>query len=154
MEIKNKKTIQNENTGKGPIVIIRIHGEVKVKEPINEALNRLRLLRKYTATIVQPAKENNGMIEKVKHYIAYGEIDKETLVKLLEARGVRKDKKDFDAEKTADEIIKGKSLKETELKPFFRLHPPRGGIKSKLIYPKGVLGNNKENINKLILRML
>jgi hypothetical protein len=40
------------------------------------------------------------------------------------------------------------------LKGFFRLHPPRKGIKSKLQYPKGVLGDNKESINKLIERML
>ncbi|KKL95423.1 hypothetical protein LCGC14_1854700, partial [marine sediment metagenome] len=40
------------------------------------------------------------------------------------------------------------------LKPFFRLHPPRKGIKSKLHFPKGVLGDNKEKINDLVLRML
>jgi hypothetical protein len=40
------------------------------------------------------------------------------------------------------------------IKPFFRLHPPRKGINSKIQYPKGVLGNNKEDINKLIERML
>jgi len=41
-----------------------------------------------------------------------------------------------------------------ELKPFFRLHPPRGGLKnSKEPFPKGVLGYNKE-INELVERML
>ena len=41
-----------------------------------------------------------------------------------------------------------------KLKGFFRLHPPRKGINSKLQYPKGVLGDNKKDINKLIERML
>ena len=51
-------------------------------------------------------------------------------------------------------MIAGKKPEEIGIKPFFRLHPARGGIKSKLHYPKGVLGNHKENINKLIERML
>ena len=49
-----------------------------------------------------------------------------------------------------------KSLIELGLKPFFRLHPPRGGIESKKHFGvgKGVLGDNGENINKLLERML
>ena len=47
-----------------------------------------------------------------------------------------------------------KSYWALDLKPFFRLHPPRGGIKSKIHFPKGVLGNNKEKINDLVERML
>ncbi len=74
------------------------------------------------------------MLKKVKFYVAYGPLSKDTHDKLVKARG----------KKGAD----GK------LKPFFRLHPPRKGIKSKIQYPKGVLGNNKADINKLIERML
>ena len=48
-----------------------------------------------------------------------------------------------------------KKLKEIGLKPFFRLHPPRGGLKSsKKQFPRGVLGNHKQEINKLIEKML
>jgi len=47
----------------------------------------------------------------------------------------------------------GKKLSDFGLKEFFRLHPPRKGIKSKLQYPKGVLGKNGK-INELIGRML
>jgi hypothetical protein len=50
--------------------------------------------------------------------------------------------------------MEGKKLADFKLKGFFRLHPPRKGIDSKLQYPKGVLGNNKKDINKLIERML
>ena len=45
-------------------------------------------------------------------------------------------------------------VEELNMKPFFRLHPPRGGINAKIHFPKGVLGNNKEKINDLIKRML
>jgi glycosyltransferase involved in cell wall biosynthesis len=45
---------------------------------------------------------------------------------------------------------------ELNLKPFFSLHPPRKGINSKKHFgvKKGVLGDNKEQINDLIKRML
>ena len=75
-----------------------------------------------------------GMVLKVKNLFTYGSISKDMEKKLIEARG----KKDV----------------EGNLKPWFNLHPPRKEINSKLQYPKGVLGNNKEDINKLIERML
>ena len=51
---------------------------------------------------------------------------------------------------------KGKTPEHLGLKPFFRLHSPRGGINSKAHFPvrKGVLGDNKEKINELVKRML
>jgi len=115
------------------IAIIRIAGMVKVSKYIENTLHRLRLRRKYSCVVVKPTKSILGMLKKIKFYVAYGEINKETYDKLVKARGKK---------------INGK------LKPFFRLHPPRKGIKSKLQYPKGVLGNNKADINKLIERML
>jgi large subunit ribosomal protein L30 len=96
------------------------------------------------------------MLKKIQYYTAFGEIEKPTLIRLIEKRGKRQDKKQIkDPEKIAAEIEKGKKLEETGLKPFFRLHPPRGGLKSsKKQYPRGVLGNHKKDINKLIERML
>ena len=55
---------------------------------------------------------------------------------------------------SVEELKKGKKFEELNLKPFFRLHPPRKGIKSKLHFPKGVLGDNKKKINDLVERML
>ena len=137
------------------IVIIRISGMVKVNKDIENALYRLKLRRKYSCVVVKPTKDTLGLIEKVKYYVAYGEIDKETLIKLLKARGQKIDKKSKkDAGEIAEKLSSGDSFKQWGLKSFFRLHPPRKGIKSKLQYPKGVLGNNKKDINKLIERML
>jgi len=137
------------------LVVIRISGMVKVKKDIVQTLDRMRLRRKYACVLMDGSDKNiKGMLENVKHYVAYGVIDKDTLIKLIEARAVSVEKKKIDAEKIANELIGGKKLKELGLKPFFRLHPPRKGIKSKLQYPKGVLGNNKKDINKLIERML
>ncbi len=115
------------------ICVIRIKGRVGVGKKAEETLKRLRLGKKYTCVIISETKENLGMIKKVKDFIAFGEINKETYEKLKKERG----KKDS----------KGR------LKPFFRLHPPRGGIKTKKHFPKGVLGNHKEKINELVERM-
>lgn len=118
------------------IAVIRIKGQININREIKETLDRLRLRKKYVCVVFEkPTKEQLGMIKKVKDFVAYGEIDDATYKELQEKRG-RKDA-------------------EGNLKPFFRLHPPRGGIESKKHFGvgKGVLGNNKK-INDLIRRML
>ncbi len=114
------------------IAIIRIRGQVGLNRKVVETFNRLKLRKKYSCVVIEePTKEQTGMIEKLRNFVAYGEINDETYKKLVEARG-------------------GK------IKNFFRLHPPRKGIDSKKHFGvhKGVLGDNKEKINDLIRRML
>ncbi len=116
------------------IAIIRIKGQVGIRHDIKETMNRLGLKTKYSCLILEkPKQEELGMIEKIKDFVAFGEISSETHKKLVDARG-----------------------KFSKSKTHFRLHPPRGGIESKKHFGvgKGVLGNNKNKINDLILRML
>ena len=61
------------------ICIIRIRGEVNVDEKVKETLSRLRLRRKYSCVIINPNKEQMGMIKKMRDFIAFGEISKSTL---------------------------------------------------------------------------
>ncbi len=138
------------------IAVIRIRGKVKLRKKMKETFDRLRIRKKYSCVVfVKPAKEQLGMIKKLRNFVAFGEINKEVFKKLIEKRGQLIDKtKKIDVEKIIDELENGKKYKELNLKPFFRLHPPRKGINSKLHFPKGVLGNNKEKINDLIERML
>jgi len=122
---------------------------------IEETLKRIRLRRKYACVVINANKEQIGMIKKLRDYIAFGNIDERVFEKLLNKRGQLIDKKKkIDAKKVIEELKKGKKYEELNLKPFFRLHPPRGGINSKIHFPKGVLGDNKEKINELIERML
>ena len=110
--------------------VIRITGEVGLRKEINETFNRLRLRKKYSCIIFEkPTPEQLGMVNKVRDFVAFGEISPEMYKKLVEKR-------------------------KTKINNFFRLHSPRGGIKTKLHFPKGVLGNHKEKINELIERML
>ena len=139
------------------IAIIRIAGKVKIKKKIEETLSRLRMRKKYVCVLVdEKDKVKFGMLKKVKDYVAYGEIEKPILIRLIEKRGKRIDKKEIrEPEKLAAEIEKGKKPVDLGLKPFLRLHPPRKGLKSsKKQFPRGVLGNHKKEINKLIERML
>ncbi|MBU3913507.1 MAG: uL30 family ribosomal protein [Nanoarchaeota archaeon] len=140
------------------IAIIRISGIPEMPLKAGETLDRMRLRRKYCCVLLSEEPENLGMIKRAENFIAYGKIDKETLVELIKARGKTREKKiKVDAEQIAKELLEGKIKKKLidfGLKPFFRLHPPRGGIDSKTHYPRGVLGDNKEDINKLIRRML
>jgi large subunit ribosomal protein L30 len=116
------------------IAVIRIAGKVKVGQEIKETLQRLGLKKKYSCVVIEkPTPIEIGMIEKVRDFVAYGEINNETYKKLVDIR-----------------------RKLTKSKTHFRLHPPRGGIESKKHFGvgKGILGNNKEKINELIVRML
>lgn len=140
------------------IIVIRISGIPEMPEKARGILNRMRLRRKYACILMNETPEEMGMIHEVENFTAYGKIDKETLIELVKARGrtIGNKKIKIDAEHIAKELLEAKTKKKLEdfgLKPFFRLHPPRGGIDSKKHYPAGVLGENKE-INELVRRML
>ena len=135
--------------------IIRITGQIGLTKGIKETLDRLRIRRKYACIVVKESPIVVGMLKKVSNFVAYGDINKETFVELLKKRAQPVDKsKKINAAKVAEDIEKGKKYSEVGLKPFFRLHPARGGINTKVHFPKGVLGNHKEKINDLIKRML
>lgn len=153
---EQKIKIKKEKSSKGTILaVVRIAGEVKVKPQVKCTLDKLRLRRKYSCILIDSSNKSLfGMLNKVKFSVAFGPINTESLSALINARGKKIDGKKFNPDDIAMEIINGKKLDELGFKPFFRLHPPRGGIDSKIQYPKGILGNNKEDINKLVMRML
>ena len=153
------------------IAIVRIRSSINVKRKIVDTLNKLKLYNQHTCVIVNNTKPILGMIKKVKDYVTWGEINKETLQNLLIARGKLaakktlteeyvKEKTKLNFEQLVNEIeLDKKSLKDVPgLKQFFKLKAPeggfeRGGIK-KPYSMGGVLGYRKENINKLIQKML
>ena len=130
------------------IEVIRIKGMVKVAKDVSNTLDRLRLRRKYACVVLKETDVIIGMINKVRNQVAYGKIDDETLKELISKRGQKIDK--------TKEIktLKDLNFEEANLKPFFRLHPPRKGIIAKQHFPRGVLGDHKGKINELIRRML
>ncbi len=134
------------------IAVIRISGAVEINRDIEETLRRIRLHRKYSCTILQNTPENLKLLRGIRDFVAYGRLNKETLLLLLEKRSNKK----INVDEIASDLEK-KPINKLDIKPFFRLHPPRGGIDSKKhfgVTKKAVLGDNRESINELIRRML
>ena len=134
------------------IIVIRISGMVDVSENVQYILHNINLRRKYSAILMQENPENIKLLNKVRSFVAYGKISDENLMKLisLRAESLKRNVK-INAESIVKNLEK-KSLRELDVKPFFRLHPPRKGIESKKHFGvgKGVLGDNKEDINALL----
>ena len=137
------------------ILIIRISGDVEIREDVKETMFRMRLRRKYSAVLMQDNEVTQDLLAKTRNFVAYGTISKEMLSELLSKRAQKVAGKKVDVAGAIANIEK-KSLDEFGIKPFFRLHPPRGGIDSKIHFgtKKGVLGDNKEKINDLLRKML
>lgn len=138
------------------IAAILISGRVDLNRDIKGTLERLRLRKKYACVVFSESKEKMGMLKRVEQYVAYGNLDNETLKELIAKRGKLAgnkpiDGKDIDA--AVEKIGKGDF---GNIKPFFRLHPPIKGFKKKtsFLYPRGVLGNHGGKINELIRRMI
>ncbi|HNT73214.1 MAG TPA: 50S ribosomal protein L30, partial [Methanothrix sp.] len=67
--------------------IVRLRGSVKTKPDIKDTLDMLRLHRINHCVVVPDSPHYRGMIQKVKDYVAWGEIDEEALASMLEMRG-------------------------------------------------------------------
>lgn len=152
---------------------VRIRGSPGMKRKILDTLNMLRMHKVNHGVLIWAGKSYWGMLNKCKDYIAFGEIDEKTLIRLLRVRGRIEGKKPLTDEhlnnlteykninELAKALLNGKiQYREKDvykLKPVFRLHPPRkghrGGIK-KHYGEGGTLGNVGPFINKLIHKML
>jgi large subunit ribosomal protein L30 len=144
------------------IIVIRIRGSVDLPEKVKDTLYLLRLRKKFVAVMLEKNKENMGMISKVKDYVAFGDVDSETIKQLLMKRAKKQGDKPIEIggkmlDEFAKKFLENKvNLDEIKVKPFFRLHPPIGGFKKsiRLPYPKGVLGDHGDKIKDLIIKML
>jgi len=152
------------------IAAIRIRGTVHMREEIESTLKLLRLTRA-NHLVLLPEKEGTiSMLKKVKDYITWGRISKETLRKLLEKRARLPGNKKLTLEYLKKHSINSfgelaekvqaepKILEKLNIKPVFRMRPPskgyeRGGVKKSFVVG-GALGYRGEKINDLIERML
>lgn len=155
------------------VFAVRIRGRPGMRRKILDTLKMLRMHKVNHGILLWANKSYRGMLNKCKDFIAFGNIDEDTLVKLLKKRAkIEGNLPLSDAHlgnmtkyKSIEDFAKGLIAGEIEykakdvakLKPVFRLHPPRKGhvgpIK-KHYAEGGTLGNMGENINDLIIRML
>ncbi len=170
--VTSKKAKKQPETPKeSTICVVRIRGAHGMNRKIQYTLHLFNLYSVNHCTLVRSNPSVLGMLQKTKDYIAFGEIDLAATKKLLHKRALLTGSKPLTDEhvrqntvyKSVDDLAKalyeGKiTLKEIkDLKPVFRLHPPRGGFKGSIKKPigaGGALGNVKDKINVYLDRMV
>lgn len=168
------KSEGRKSSSTGSFILVRIRGTVNVTGKIADTLEMLHLNHPNHAVVIPKTESYMGMVNRVKDFVAYGDIDAPTLEALIKARGKLMGDKPIDDAfvKTATEnryatvqafakaVAEGKAaIKDLGegAKPVFRLHPPEGGHKGstkKHYAVKGELGYRGKEINELIKRMM
>jgi len=150
--------------------VIRVRGTVNVDGKIKDTLKMLRLTRANHCVIIPESATYKGMLQVVKDYVTWGEIESKTMAELLKQRGQL-----LGGIKLTDKIVKSTTGYDTitaygdallageaklkdfkDLKPVFRLSPPRkghSGVKRAFTIG-GALGYRGDKINQLIRRMI
>ncbi|MDD5649978.1 MAG: 50S ribosomal protein L30 [Candidatus Nanoarchaeia archaeon] len=153
------------------LAVIQVRGGLGMKKPIKDTLNLLRIYKKNSCAVVSAKPSYIGMLELIKDFVTWGEIDKETFKLLLLKRGrlpgnqplteeYIKKSTNLTIDQFAEQFVNDKKeLKDIPgLKSFFRLTPPVKGFENKGVKRPfsmgGALGYRKEKINELIQRML
>ena len=150
--------------------VIRVRGHKNINKDIEDTMNMLRLTRINHCVIIPENAVMKGMLQKSKDFITWGEVSEETLAKMIKVRGKLMGDKPIDdeyvsqnsqfssvdefAKSVVNDEVKYASLK--DVKPIFRLHPPRQGYEAvkKDVKTHGSLGYRGASINVLIEKML
>jgi large subunit ribosomal protein L30 len=150
--------------------VIKLRSSINANHEVKLTMKSLRLNRVNHCVLVPDGKSYDGMLQKVKDFVTWGEIKTEVLTNMIIKRGrltggrpitnqyIKDNTKHDSMIKFAEAITTGaymyKDLK--DVKPLFRLHPPHRGFEGiKRSYnDRGSLGYRGEAINDLILRML
>jgi len=157
-EKRNENKSVSEDEVSQPIAAIRIRGSVNTRKALSDTLDMLGLRRINNCVILPNNKPSKGMLKKAESFLTWGEIDKDTLEKLVYKRARLQGGKRPERAKTksiAGNITKNCTLKYAGIKPVFRLTPPSKGHRPvKRLYPKGACGYRGKQINELLNRML
>ena len=153
-------------------LVIRVRSDVGVERSIKETMHLLNLTRVNHAVLIPQSAQYDGMLQKAKDYITWGEVSAETIEAVLRQRGrltgdspltdeyvaENSDFKDITAFSAA--LASGEAVIKDmpELKRVFRLAPPTGakgwgGIKRSFVIG-GALGARGSEIEDLVERMI
>ncbi len=150
-------------------LVIRVRGTTGVIRGIADTLDMLNLTRINHAVLIEDTPSYNGMLQKAKDYITWGEIDAEAVAEMIVKRGkivggakvtdeYVAENSDYDSiEALAEAVIKSEvKLADLGIKPVFRLHPPRKGYEAIRVSVNegGSLGYRGEEIKNLVKRMV
>ena len=148
--------------------VVRVRGSVNVNPKIKETMKLMKLNRVNHCVIIPENETYTGMLNIIKDYVTWGEIDSETAELLLESSGKSSGNSAFSKKhlketpfKTMKSLAKGLTegkvvMRDVPgLKPLFRLHPPRKGYEGikRSFKVGGALGYRADKINVLLRRM-
>jgi len=148
--------------------VVRVRGTTGVKGDIADTLDMLRLNRINHGVLIEENPSFEGMLQKAKDYITWGEITSETLSEIIFKRGefvggakvtdeLLAEKTDYSSVDDLSVALIDGDIKATDInmKPVFRLHPPRKGYEGIRFSIKegGSLGYRGKSIEDLVKRM-
>ena len=150
--------------------VVRVRGQADVNKDIRYTMGLLGLTRVNHCVVLPENPSIKGMLQTVKDYCTWGEIDEETLSAMIKTRGKIVGDKDLNDEYLKDRTGFGsveelaKAMIENDYrmrdmedaKHVFRLHPPIKGYEGnkRSFRNGGSLGYRGKEINDLINRML
>ncbi len=171
-DVKTEETEAEEESPK-LYFAVRIRGAPGMRRKILDTLSMLRMHKVNHGVLIWGVKSYLGMLTKCRDYIAFGEIEEKTLVRLIRSRGKVEGNKPLTVEhiknltdyksipEFAKALMAGKiQYRDSDvykLKPVFRLHPPRKGHRGtikKHYGAGGTLGNVGSYINVIITKMI
>jgi large subunit ribosomal protein L30 len=153
----------------GLILVVNVHGAINSSAPVRKALEELKVVRKFSATVVTDDGPTMGMLKLCKDHTAWSPVDKDFLASLLKKRGMVSSARTLDGAALKElgfkkhEELAAKMVKEdlrlsavSGIRPFFRLAPPKGGFKQSMrrqYTERGMLGSNPKLL-EIVERMV
>ncbi|MFA6461600.1 MAG: uL30 family ribosomal protein [Candidatus Woesearchaeota archaeon] len=153
-EVKPK--VAKAATNEKKLALVKIRGMVDSPQQVRDTFALFKLFRKNHAAVVPDTPTYRGMINKIKDYATWGEINEETFQELVSKRGEEFKGRTGDSKNKY--TYKFLEIKGKKYKTYFRLSPPRKGFERKGtkagFQAGGALGYRGDKINDLIKRML
>ncbi len=154
--LRKSRRLKQKMTNK--IAIVRIRGGIKVKKVFRDTLDMLRLYNKNYCVVLESTPQIIGMINKIRDFVTYGEIQDELFKELIEKRGVEYTGREKDSKGKISYNRKYIEVDGKKYNKYFRLNSPRKGYgrkgTKKPFAKSGSLGDRGEKINDLIRRMI
>jgi len=152
----------------GSLLVVNLRGLVNTRVPVRTTLEQLKVARRFNATFVPHDSVHIGMLGLAKEHVAWCPLNADTAEKILKTRSEKSTGNRVSESEISNEHgsfhdiasalesgnIKLSSIE--QIRPFFRLSPPRGGFKRSIrrqYRDGGILGPNDE-LSNLVERML
>ena len=137
------------------LAAVSVRGMIKVAQPIRDTMKMLKLPHQNYCAVMEDSAVTRGMLNKVKDFVTWGELDQKVLGELIEKRG-----ESYGQAADRKNLYQYRYLEKNgkKYKRYFRLNPPRKGFGRKGVKQPfvrgGALGYRGDKINDLLKRML